>query len=458
MNKLFLLITVILIASNVAASSSVNIKKYGAKADGKTLNTAAINTAIEACANQGGGTVVIPSGVYLTGTIHLKSHVSLYLEEGAVIKGTSDLDLYQSYDPVQKEAKYDSSYGRWNRALILGVGVENVAITGDGIIDGNHVFDSEGEENMRGPHTILMGESRNLILSNVIINRSANYAFMAYGIENAVFQNLTFNEGWDGIHIRGGKNININNSKFYTGDDAIAGGYWENMLISDCYVNSSCNGIRVIMPATNLTIARCTFEGPGKFSHRTSKELNRKNMLSAILLQPGGWSLAPGKMDNVHIHDINISNLDNPFMFILNRGNESNEILVERVKATGINKSACSIESWKGGSYGAVTFRDVSIEYVGHNDPELKNLTAGQPHVDSRVLPCWGWFVRNVRQLTFENVEIRYTGVEVRPAFCFDNVGEVTFKQVRYKNVPDTESIISQNSGEIKGTETMIAE
>ena len=70
-----------------------------------------------------------------------------------------------------------------------------------------------------------------------------------------VFHDLEFNEGWDGIHIRGGKNITIRNCRFFTGDDAIAGGYWENMVISDCHINSSCNGVRMIMPATGLTIS-----------------------------------------------------------------------------------------------------------------------------------------------------------------------------------------------------------
>lgn len=435
---------------NASSPFSVNIKKYGAKGDGKTLNTLAINNAIEACAVQGGGTVIIPSGTFLSGTVHLKSHVSLYLEKDAVIKGCSDLNLYQPYIPSKEMNKYDNAHKfKWNRALILGVGINDVTITGEGVIDGDHVFDAEGEENMRGPHTIVIGESRNFTLSNLAINHAANYAFMAYEIENAVFQNLVFYEGWDGIHIRGGKNMMIRNCAFYTGDDAIAGGYWENMVITDCYINSSCNGIRMIMPATGLEIGHCTFEGPGKFPHRTSKELNRKNMLSAILLQPGGWGVAPGKMEKVYIHDIVMSDLDNPFMFILNQENEGDDILVEGVKATGINKSACSVESWKGGMFGAVTFRDIEIEYVGHNNLELKNLTAGQPHVDSRELPCWGWFARNVKQLTFEHVNIRYSGTEVRPAFCFDNVGEVILDRVEYQSVPGTEDIITHNSGRV---------
>lgn len=186
------------------------------------------------------------------------------------------------------------------------------------------------------------------------------------------FQNLIIEEGWDGIHIRGGKNTVIRNCELYTGDDAIAGGYWENVAITDCRINSACNGIRLIMPATGLKITHCTFKGPGVYPHRTSKELKRRYMLSAVLLQPGGWGPAPGYLNDVYISDLDIENMENPFMFILNIGNESNRILVERVKARKIFKSAASIESWKGGSFQSIVLRNIDIEFDGHNDSALK--------------------------------------------------------------------------------------
>jgi polygalacturonase len=339
---------------------------------------------------------------------------------------------------------------------MLGVGVTDVSISGEGTIDGDHVFDPDGEEKMRGPHTILFGESRNLTIAGITITHAANYAFLAFDIENATFHNLTFLEGWDGIHIRGGRNMLVRNCTFYTGDDAIAGGYWENMEITDCHINSACNGIRMIMPASRLTIANCSFEGPGRFTHRTSRERKRNNMLSGILLQPGGWGAAPGKMEDIHIHDISMKNLDTPLMFVLNAGNEADHIVVERMEASAINKSACSVESWKGGSFGTLVFRDVVIEYRGQDTPGLSDLAVGQPHVDSRELPCWGWFARNVKQLVFENVELKYTGAEVRPAFRFDNVGNITFDKVKCKPVPGVESMVMLNSGVVNGKVTAL--
>ncbi|WP_148372771.1 glycoside hydrolase family 28 protein [Bacteroides bouchesdurhonensis] len=452
--RFFSIIGVILFvfASSVTAAKTFDIRKYGAKGDGKTLNTNAINKAIQTCSEKGGGVVLIPQGIYLTGTIFLKSDVSLLLKKGAVIKGTSDLSAYYPFIASREMDQNDTAdQHNWNRALILGKGVKNVHITGAGIIDGDHVFDPEGEEKMRGPHTILLGESHDFTLSGITINNSANYAFMAYDIENATFQNLTFNEGWDGIHIRGGKNILIRNSFFYTGDDAIAGGYWKNMVITECHINSSCNGIRMIMPATGLTISHCTFTGPGKYPHRTSKERKRNNMLSAILLQPGGWGKAPGRIDDIHIHDVEIKKVATPLMIVLNEENEAGRILVEKVKASAIGWSASSVESWCGGYFEEVVFRDISVEYIGCENKELKEMTIQRPHVDSRQLPCWGWFAKNVKKLTFQNVELKYTGKEVRPTFYFDSVKNIIFDKVACERVNDTDVIVSTDSGSIKG-------
>jgi polygalacturonase len=424
-----------------------NILDYGAVGDSLTLNSKAINTAIEDCAAKGGGTVIIPEGKFLTGTISLKSDVSLYLMPGAEIKGTTDLSQYVPYVPADETR--GPEHFRWNRALLLGDHVENVTIEGGGVINGDHVFDPKGEEGMRGPHTILFGDSRNIHIKGITINNAANYAFMAYQLDDAAFTDVKINAGWDGIHIRWGSNLKISKCRFHTGDDAIAGGYWENMEISDNEINSSCNGIRLIMPATNLTIERCHFFGDGKFEHRTSREKKRKNMLSAIILQPGGWGKAEGMMEDVLIRDVTIENVDNPLNIILNEGNNARGIRVEHLYATRINRSACSVESWKGGRYEDVTFRNIYIEFAGHYDPELLEIVPGQPHVDARPLPCWALYARCIDKLVLDSVEVRYTGMELRPAFIFDEIGTLDLNEVSYDGADRADPMVFRNVGEV---------
>lgn len=429
------------------AQQTFNILDYGATGDSLTLNTQAFNDAITACVAMGGGTVIVPEGIFLTGTILLKSNITLYLMPGAVIKGTSDLSQYIPYVPADETR--GPEHFRWNRALLLGDHVEHVNIEGSGVIDGNHVTDPNGEEGMRGPHAILFGGSQDVHLKGITVNRAANYAFMAYQLNDATFIDVKFNAGWDGIHIRWGKNLKISACTFHTGDDAIAGGYWENMEISDNQINSSCNGIRLIMPATKLRIERCNFFGEGKFEHRTSREKMRRNMLSAIILQPGGWGKAEGMLDDVLIRDVTIENVDNALTMVLNEGNDARGIRVENLRATRINRSACSVESWKGGKYKDVTFRNVFIEYAGHDDPELLEIVPGQPHVDARPLPCWALYSRNIDHLVLDRIEFRYTGRELRSACILEEIGSVDFREVSYDEVEQADPFLFHNVEQI---------
>lgn len=450
--------------ASVFRDAEYDIRQHGAVGDGRTDNTAEINRVIELCSADGGGTVLVPAGEYLTGTVHLRNNVRFFLEEGATIKGVEDPEIYGFYSPVKDMSMYDSGDGtvnsnnskdrRWNRALILGVGVRNVSIEGSGVIDGRHLFDPLGEEHMRGPHTILLAESENISLSGITIVNAANYAFMSYGIENARFTGLTIKEGWDGIHIRGGRNVTVSDCVFYTGDDAIAGGYWENMSISRCMINSSCNGIRMIMPCNGLEISDCIFSGPGLYPHRTSGEARRTNMLTAVLLQPGGWGKAHGDIENIHVHDLDIDNVSTPVMIVLNEGNDGRNILVEDIDARNIYKSAISIESWRGGVFEDAEFRNMHISYKGYDDPSLCSLSVGQPPADSRPLPCWAMYARNVRKLKMSGIDFSFEGTEHRPALLFDNIGEAVLTDVTYQKSLNTDSVQYFNSGQVTETHT----
>jgi len=271
----------------IQSAGVFNIRDHGAAGDGATLNTPAIQKAVEACAAAGGGQVLFPPGSYLSGTIHLKSHVELFLEAGAKLVGTRSLDEYQH--PTPPAFLPESGWGKWHRALILGDGVEDIGISGQGVIDGNKVFDPTGEEKMRGPHTLVFVNCRNVTVRDVSFLDSANYAILFLVSDEVDIYDVKFTGGWDGVHFRGGpgrpcRDVSIVGCRFFTGDDSIAGRYWENTLISDCIVNSSCNGIRLIGPAKHLIIHNCLFYGPGVRPHRTS---NRTNMLAGINLQHG---------------------------------------------------------------------------------------------------------------------------------------------------------------------------
>ena len=143
--------------SGLAVDGVFPVRSFGAAGDGKTIDTAAINAAVKACSEAGGGQVRFGPGRYLSGTVHLRDNVTLYFDAGATLVGTADLNDYQTFTPPAgtPEAKFGA---KWHTALILGVGVKNVTLAGPGTIDGNKVFNPNGEEKMRGPHTIILGQ------------------------------------------------------------------------------------------------------------------------------------------------------------------------------------------------------------------------------------------------------------------------------------------------------------
>jgi polygalacturonase len=440
--KITLLIVVLayefipLIQAQKTENKIFNIISFGATGDGKTVNTEFINKAITACADAGGGTVLVPKGVFMTGTVVMKSNVNLFIDEGATLQGINELSAYQSYKPIGDMSKHNmASREHWTRGLIIAAGTTNTSITGKGIIDGGHIMDPKGEENMRGPHAIVFGECRNFEIGGITITRASNYAFLGFECENATFYSLVITEGWDGIHIRGGKNIIIHDCKFYTGDDAIAGGRWENISISNCYLNTACNGIRIIFPVTDLTIDNCEFQGPGLYPQRSTFDGHRRNMLAAIIIQPGAWGFSPGPAEKIHIHDIKIDSMNAAIAFILqnNKGNYGRDIVVERVHATNIVLSCYSVESWNEGQFENVTFRDICTEFKGSGDTlDIKRKPTG---LETYKRPYWGFYGHNIKDIRLENIEFKYTGIEDRPALGFENVKTIRLKEIKTQEV-----------------------
>jgi hypothetical protein len=416
-----------------------NVRDFGAAADGQTLDTTAINRAIHACATNGGGRVLFPPGRYVSGTVHLQSRVELFLDAGAVLLGATNLDLYQTV--AATNASPELPVSRWHRALILGQNAQDIAIAGQGIIDGRHVFDPRGEERMRGPHTILLGNCRNFVLRDVLMTNAGNYALLFFFTDAVTVTNATFAGGWDGVHFRGSPqrwchDVLITGCRFYTGDDAIAGSYWTNVVITNCVINSSCNGIRLIGPALHSIITHCDFPGPGVHPHRTSGAARRTNMLAGICLQPSAWGGMPGPLDDFRIEDITMKNVAAPLHIVTRAGNPAGRIIVERLRATGVYRAPCSVESWGESRFNEVVFRDVWVDFEGGGSPEDAQMPVRMPGVDARKLPAWGFYARGVNRLVFENVTLSCERDEARPMFLGDSVGQLALDRFAFSSPP----------------------
>jgi len=432
-----------------------NVREQGAQGNGETLDTEALNRAVEACAAAGGGQVLFPAGRYLSGTVRLRSHVALVLEAGATLVGTTNLTRYQQ--PSLPDFMPEAKWGKWHRALVLGEGVEDVSITGQGTIDGNRVFDPTGEEHMRGPHAIVLVNCRGVTFRDISILDAANYAMFLQVTDQVEVRNVKFTGGWDGVHFRGApdhpcRDINILGCQFYTGDDSIAGRYWDRVVISGCVVNSSCNGIRLIGPATRLTIQDCLFYGPGLRPHRSSA---RTNMLSGIILQPGAWDATRGLLDDVLIDNVTMHHVAAPVDIWLKKGNTAGRITVSRLSATAVYRAAMSVENWSDTPLTNVVFRAVNVEFDGGGTAAQADRTVKSPGVDSRPLPAWGLYARNVEGLTLEDVRFTCTQDDFRPVLVAEGVQRLSLDHFKFTQVPGvTEPIRLTNVVQMRVRET----
>lgn len=414
-------------------SAIVSILSFGAVADGGvTDNAAAINRAISHCAAQGGGVVTVPAGVFGTGSIYMRSHVRLRLDEGATLLGSPRVDDYAPLHTGKNLSRYESGAGsvnynsatdpEWSRALIFCVGVEHAAIEGPGRIDGGNVRNPKGEEHMRGPHTILMVDCEDMALRDFTIERSANYAILGYEVEDTRFTGITVHGGWDGIHLRGAEDVTIERCQLHTGDDAIAGGYWEDVQIRHCTLNSSCNGIRMIMPSEQVTVSDCHIYGPGLYPHQTS---GNKASLAAINIEPGAWGKAPGSLDDLVIRRVRVETVLTPLSVTLGDDNSLGTLLVEKLTARDITRMALSVKSWGTARTERVVLRDCDMEFRGTDDPALPAWFRTHPTSEWPVFPCWGAYFRNVDQVDAHGLRLTVKGRDYRPATMTDGVTSV---------------------------------
>src|SRR6266404_5231316 len=205
-----------------------NVKTFGATGDGKTLDTAAINKAIEAAADAGGAVVLFPAGTYLCYSIHLKSNITLYLGSGATILAADSPSAGGGYDPPEPIAwdKYqDYGHSHWLNSLIWGEGIENVFIIGPGLIWGKGLSRGAGDKPLApgvGNKSISLKNCHNVTLRDFSMLHGGHFAILATGVDNLTIDNLIIDTNRDGMDIDCCRNVRLSNCSVNSPwDDAI---------------------------------------------------------------------------------------------------------------------------------------------------------------------------------------------------------------------------------------------
>ena len=230
--KIFIVIMLLPISLMAANTTGVyNVKDYGAKGNGKVLDHEAINIAIEAANKAGGGQVYLPSGVYLCGSIRMKSNIDLHLSAGAkILAAPAEMKAYDESEVFGAPEYQDGGHTYFHNSLIWAEGQHDISITGRGMIDGEGLTkrDTEKAGNVQGgsigtgDKAIALKQCRNVTIRDITIYRGGHFAIIVTGCEIGTIDNVTIDTNRDGIDIDCCKYITVSNTKVNTpNDDAI---------------------------------------------------------------------------------------------------------------------------------------------------------------------------------------------------------------------------------------------
>lgn len=270
-----LILALLIAACSKSKNTTFSIIDYGAVGDSLTLNTEAIQKAIDACALAGGGTVLIPPGKFVTGTLVLRSNINYHFSNGAILIGSGDINHYNKPEGANNimlisYQQAPAPTPETLRVLMDATNVENVSFTGKGIIEGNgHRFwDKDFQALERPVPWISFRGSKNITIRDVRFQNAPSHVLRFAKSENIVVDAITIQNhprspNTDGIDIVDTRNVTISNSFISTGDDAIClktdvGGLVENVAVTNCILESDDAAIKFGTGSASVT-RYCTF-------------------------------------------------------------------------------------------------------------------------------------------------------------------------------------------------------
>jgi polygalacturonase len=457
------------------------VRMFGAAGDGKTIDSPAINRAIEAAAAAGGGTVRLPAGNYLCYSIRLKSNVALCLDQNAVIVAAdSPSSASGGYDLAEPNTAWDAyqDYGHnhWHNSLLWGEGLENVSIFGPGLIWGRGLSRGSGagpvaEHAGVGNKSISLKNCHNVILRDFSILKGGHFGVLATGVDNLTIDNLKIDTDRDGIDIDCCRNVRVSNCTVNSPwDDAIcpkssyALGYaraTENVTITNCYV-TGCYQLGTVLDGTFKHFdAGFKYPGTGRIKFGTESNGGFKNITISNCVFEGCQGFALETVDGALLEDVSITNItmrdivSAPIFLRLGsrmRGPAGvpvgalRRVLISNVVCSNAASSLGSILSGiPGHSIEDIQLNDIYIQHRGGGTAEAAAIQP--PEVENKYpepnmfggMPAQGFFLRHVKNVSVSNLEISALQEDLRPAFVLEDVQGADFFRIRApqgKDVP----------------------
>jgi polygalacturonase len=478
----------------------VDVTAFGAKGDGKTQNREAINKAIETVAAAGGGTVEFPAGTWVTGSVRLRSNVSLHLERGAVIEASSEVSAYDSPEPNEWDKFQDFGHSHFHNSLIWGEGLENIAIVGGGRISARALM--RGERGGGGDKAIALKLCHNVTLRDFSIANGGHFGILATGIDNLTIDNIMIDTNRDGIDVDSCRNVRISNSSINApNDDAItlkgthalgAARVSENITITNCLVSGFEIG-SLLDGTYKRTVQRAPDrDGPtGRIKIGTESEGDFRNITISNVVFDTSRGLALESVDGAHIEDVAVSNLtmrdvSNAPIFIRlgSRMRAPEGTAIGSIKRINIsNVSAYNADPRYGSIISGVPGHDVedvrlsglrlvyrgglTLDQTAKQPADLVNsfffrASGGVPPREPYdtperekeypepsmfgILPGYGFFIRHAKGIELNDIDISYMKEDRRPAFVLDSVEGISLENCKAQKANGVALLVMMNA------------
>jgi polygalacturonase len=480
---LFIISTLIISTSTCFSKNDLpffNVKDFGAAGDGKNLDSKSINETIEAAFKAGGGTVYIPAGNYLSGSIHLKSNITLFIDRGATIIAAT-VNAKNGYDEQEESINdiyQDLGHSHWKNSLIWGYDVQNVSIIGAGWIDGKNLYKDWVQGSKQNANkSISLYRCRNVILRDITIIHGGWFAILATGVDDLTIDNLKIDTNRDGIDIDCCKNVRVSNMFINSPyDDGLclkstfALGYaraTENVTITNCQLSGYDEGTLLDGTYKRSKNSQYGYHPTGRIKFGTESNGGFKNITISNCVFDYCRGFALETVDGGILEDVTISNIvmkdivNDPIFLRLGarmRGPQGVPIgKLRRIKISDIivynadPSYTCTIAGLPDNPIEDINLSNIRIYYKGGGTKEQAARTV--PENENKypepgmfgMAPAYGMFVRHAKDIKLNDVEFNFLVPDYRPGLIFDDVDGIDIRDVKIQRTENSEAIILKN-------------
>jgi polygalacturonase len=472
-----------------------DVRAFGATADGKALDTAAINRAIDAASAAGGGIVRFPAGHYLSYSIHLKSKVTLQLETGSTIiaadspaRGSSAssgfYDLAESNQPWENYQDY--GHNHWHNSLMWGENLQDVAIVGPGLIWGRGLSHGRSRSPEPGPiaeqagvgnKAIALKNCRNVLFRDFSILHGGHFGILATGVDNLTIDNLKIDTIRDGMDIDCCRNVRVSNCAVNSPwDDGIClkSSYalgearsCDMVTITNCFVSGSFEEGALLNATFKKFPVGARIPRTGRIKFGTESNGGFRNIAISNCVFDGCEGLALESVDGALLEDVTVSNITmrdlthDPFFIRLGermRGPQGRPVgTLTRVNIGNVvcynsaSRTCSLISGVPGHAIDHLNIHDVYVEHQGGGTTEMANNQVpeqenGYPDPGRfGATPANGFFIRHVKDLQMSGIEIVPQKQDLRPSFQLVDVQGVDFFRIKTPHIENVPMFVLDN-------------